>query len=100
MSEDDKFFPRLKTLPNIPAPSCVLPFLCRLGPILQDYLIVTFDGKFILLNFSYLAKKDLRQVMSHIVVSPFALTIFSFYTYLLHLRLLPPNILFITTPPN
>ena len=55
--EENKFFPTLKTLPNIPATFCVLGFLCFLGPIVQDLLIVTFDGTFFLLTLSYLAKK-------------------------------------------
>ena len=56
--EDNKFFPRLKTLLNIPAPCCVLRFLCRLSAIVWDLLIVTFHGKFFLLTLSYLTKKD------------------------------------------
>ena len=56
--EDNKFFPKLETMPHIPVPCCVPCFLCRLGPIVRDPLIVTFDGKFLLLTLSYLAKKD------------------------------------------
>ena len=51
-----KFFPRLKTLPNIPAfCCCVLRFLSRFDPIVPDLLIVTFEGTFFLLT---LHKKD------------------------------------------
>ena len=56
--DDNKFFPRLKALPNSPAPCYVLRFLCFLGPIALFLLIVTFEGKFFRLTFSYFAKKE------------------------------------------
>ena len=65
--EDNNFFPKLKTMPHIPVPCCVPRFLCRLGPFVRDPLIVTFDGKFLLLTLSYLAKKTVRQVMLLVV---------------------------------
>ena len=55
--EVNKFFPRVKTLPNIPAPCCILRFLCRFGPIIWALFIGTFLGKIFLLTLSYLATK-------------------------------------------
>ena len=98
--EDNKFFPRLKMLPNIPAPCWVLRFLCRLGPIFEIFLLWHLTVNFFCLPFHISLKKTVRQVMLHVVVSLFVLTIFCFYIYLLRLRLLPPNIFFITTPLN
>lgn len=56
--ENYKFFPKLKTLPNIPVPCCFLCFICRFGPIVRNLFIVTFEGRFFLLTLSYHAKKD------------------------------------------
>ena len=59
--DEIKFFPKLNTLPNIPATCCVLPFFCRLGPIVRQLSIVTFDRHFFRLTLSYLAKKNLAS---------------------------------------
>lgn len=88
-----KLFLKLNMLPNIPAPCCVLRFLCCLGPIVYILFIVTFAGNFFLLTLSYLAKKCICRVKLLVVMS-------LFYAYLLRLCLLPPNYSFITTPLN
>ena len=53
-----KLFPKLNTLPNMPASCYVLRFLCLLGPIVRAVFIVTFAGKFFLLTHSYLTKNE------------------------------------------
>ena len=100
MPEDNKFFPRLKTLPNIPARSCVRPFLCHLGPIVREFLIVTFDDKFILLNFSYLAIKESPSDNVTQCGVTFSLNnIFFLYISSISMPLTSKQ-LFIATPPN
>ena len=100
MPEDNKFFPRLKTLPNIPARSCVRPFLCHLGPIVPEFLNVTFDDKFILLNFSYLTIKDRpSDNVTHCGVTFSLNNIFFLYISSISMPLTSKH-LFIATPPN
>ena len=98
--EDNNLFPRLKTLPNIPALWCVLHFLCHLGPIVWVFLLWHLMVNFFYLPFHISLRKTVRYVMLQVVVPLFILTIIYFYTYLLRLWLSPPNIFSITTPPN
>ena len=99
--EISKFFPRLKTLANNPAPRCPLCFLCRIGPIVLLFIFLLWNLKvnFFCSPFHILLKKTVCLVMS-LAVSLFVWIIFWFYTYLLHLRLLPANNFFMTAPPN
>ena len=60
MLGESKLFPKLNALPNIPAPTCILRFLCRLGPIVSALFIATFAGKLFLLIFRNLLKMSVR----------------------------------------
>ena len=97
--EDNKYFPNLKTLPNISAPLCVLRFLHRLGRIVRD-LIVKFDGKFFLLTLSFLTKKDCPLGNVTRSGGPFFLNNILFLYISYTSTSFTSKYLFVTTPSN